>query len=444
MKRALAAFAVLACVAALLRVSSAAGTAAFVTSGEHLDLSQRDVRVAASFTDAAANDNLVPQAAFPGTLGAALAIRKAHVEWASLPWAGTGEGDGAPSNPVLGSGGANFDNSWQGVTSGPTGANDNVHVALQASAGATLAFVEFPVSDGWRVIYYDAPWVWSDGPGDPAPGQIDLQGLATRMVGYTLGLANTTVPNQTMSTTASDLIQMRSIEFDDVAGIQAIYGARSPAKPRITGLSGSRATGGVLVIEGQGLQPTGNEVWFTRAAATGEPLKLLNVASSGDSLGVPIPEGVADGDVLVRHGAGTSGASLSNAFPFDFAEGFTELHPGLGATGAPAPWLTGAGDLSPGGSGFGIQLSGAPAARSGALFVALQAGPAPFKGGTLYAVPVALTLPVASDGGGSLELAGAMPAGTTPGALAVLQAAFPEAEAPKGVVLSNGLQLEVP
>ncbi len=427
------------------RLSSPAQVAAFVMSGEQLDLGQRDARLAASFTDASANDNLVAQAEFPGTLGAALAVRKAHVEWSSLPWAGTGAGDGSPTNPVLGSGGANFDNTWQGVTSGPTGTNDNVHVALQISNGSTLAYVEFPVSDGWRVVYLDQPWVWSDGPGAPGPGEIDLQGLATRMVGYTLGLANTTVVNQTMSTTAPfDLVQLRSIEFDDIAGIQAIYGARSPAKPRITGLSGSRATGGVLVLEGQGFGPVGNEVWFTRATATGEPLKLLNVVSVADSVSVPIPDGVADGDVLVRLGAGTTGASLSNAFPFDHAEGFTELHPGLGAAGGPAPWLTGAGELAAGGAGFDLLCAGAPASASGALFVALQAGAAPFKGGTLYAIPVLLTLAITSDGAGALALASAMPDGTPPGTVVVLQAAFPEAAAPQGVVLSNGLQLEVP
>jgi hypothetical protein len=429
---------------AVARLSSPARTAAFVLSGEHLDLGQRDVRAANTFTDASANDNLVAQPEFPGTLGAALAVRKAHVEWSSEAWAGTGAGDGSPSNAVLGSGGANFDNSWQGVTSGPTGTNDNVHVALPLSSGSTLAYVEFPVSDGWRVVYYDQPWVWSDGPGAPGPGEIDLQGLATRMAGFTLGLASTSVANQTMSSTATDLVLLRSIEFDDVAGIQAIYGMRSPAKPRITGLSGSRATGGVLVIEGQGFGPAGNEVWFTRAAATGEPLKLLNVASFADSVSVAIPDGAADGDVLVRLGAGTSGASLSNAFPFDLADGFTELHPGLGAAGAPPPWLTGEGTLAPGGAGFGVLLAGAPASAPGALFVALQVGAAPFKGGTLYALPVALTLAVTSDAAGTLALGAVMPVGTPPGTLVVLQAALAEAAAPNGVVLSNGLLLEVP
>ncbi len=444
MTRSIAVIALLLAGLGVAALSLPAQTAAFVLNGELLDLGQRDVRLAASFSDAAANDNLLAQAEFPGTLGAALAVRKAHVEWASQPWAGTGVGDGSPTNAVLGSGNANFDTSWQGVTTGQTGTNDNVHVALQTSGGSTLAYVEFPVSDGWRVIYFDAPWIWSDGPGAPAPGQIDLQGLATRMAGYTLGLANTVVPGQTMSSTASDLVLLRSIEFDDIAGLQAIYGVRSPAKPRITGLSGSRATGGQLVIEGQGFAPTGNEVWFTRAAATGEPLKLLNVVAGAEQLNVSIPDGVADGDVLVRLGGGTSGAQLSNAFPFDLADGFSELHPGLGVPGASPPWLTGQGDLAPAGQGFELLLAGAPPQQAGALFVALQAGAAPFKGGTLYSFPVALSLTVAVDGSGALALAAAMPAGVPSGSVLVLQAAFAEPAASQGVVLSNGLQLGVP
>src|SRR5690349_18626096 len=109
--------------------SAPVATAAFSTIGEPLDLTQRDFRVVNSFTDPQSNDNTVAQAEFPGTLGAPLAIRKAHAEWSSGPWAGTGLGDGSASNPVLGSGGANFDNTWQGVTPAG-GTNDNVHIAL--------------------------------------------------------------------------------------------------------------------------------------------------------------------------------------------------------------------------------------------------------------------------------------------------------------------------
>src|SRR5262245_27759052 len=97
-------------------LSAPVTTAAFTIGPESLDMSQRDFRVVNSFTDRESNDNTVAQAEFPGSLGAPLAIRKAHAEWSSGPWAGTGIGDGVASNPVLGSGGANFDNTWQGET----------------------------------------------------------------------------------------------------------------------------------------------------------------------------------------------------------------------------------------------------------------------------------------------------------------------------------------
>ncbi|MBM3984675.1 MAG: hypothetical protein FJ296_03120 [Planctomycetes bacterium] len=92
MSRCVAILALLLAGLGVARLSSPAQTAGFVMSGEQLDLGQRDARLAATFSDAAANDNVVAQPEFPGTLGAALAVRKAHVEWSSQPWAGTPSG----------------------------------------------------------------------------------------------------------------------------------------------------------------------------------------------------------------------------------------------------------------------------------------------------------------------------------------------------------------
>ena len=61
-----------------------------------------------------------------------------------------------------------------------------------------MAFVEQPVGDGWRVRYC-GELVWNDGPGEDLPdGQFDLQGIATRMHGFAIGLFHTTVPGSTM------------------------------------------------------------------------------------------------------------------------------------------------------------------------------------------------------------------------------------------------------
>ncbi|HEX5009758.1 MAG TPA: matrixin family metalloprotease, partial [Planctomycetota bacterium] len=335
-------------------------TAAYTVGDEHLDLAQRDVRVVNSFADPEANDNVVAQAVFPGTLGAPLALRKAHVEWSSGPWAGTGEGDGLASNPVLGSGNANFDNSWQGVAAA-AGSNENVHIAMPGSSGSTLAFTVSPVSDGWEIIYYDT-WLWDDGPGAPVAGALDLQSIATHEIGHVLGLGHTSVPGQTMSPTITgNGTDARSIEFDDVAGLQAIYGVESPSKPRIEAVSPDHVVGATFTITGVNFAATGNEVWFTNVAASGEPVKVTGVASTGGGqlITLTVPQGAAAGEILVRTSGLDDGSVLSNAFPFDVPVGLKQLQPGFSSVGGAPPLLTATGDAAPGGS-FTLQLSGGP------------------------------------------------------------------------------------
>jgi len=316
--RCIAALALLAAAAGVARLSRPAAAAAFTTYGEQLGLEQRDFRVRNNFVDPTANDNAAAQAAFPGQLGAPLAIWKAHAEWSSRPWAGSGAGDGLPGlNPVLGSGAANFDNTFQGVIAGPGGPDSNTHAALEGDAGSTLAFTTLPIADGWTIFYLES-WTWDDGPGAPAAG-VDLQGVATHEIGHALGLGHSNAPGATMQPAMSaDGTPARSLAADDGAGVQAIYGAAAAAKPRITGLAGSGAAGATLQVLGQGFAASGNEAWFTRATASGEPLKVagLPAQAGGTRIDVVVPAGAADGDVLVRV-PGSSGAALSNAWPLD-------------------------------------------------------------------------------------------------------------------------------
>src|SRR5690606_25596821 len=124
-----------------------------------------------------------------------------------------------------------------------------------------LAYMQGPISDGWRIRYLSG-WTWQDGPGNN--GSMDIQGIATHEIGHSLGLDHSTVSASTMYFAASGSgVSDRSIHNDDIAGLQAIYGAKSSNKPRITGLSGSSNIGGTLTIHGQNFTPTGNEVWFT-------------------------------------------------------------------------------------------------------------------------------------------------------------------------------------
>ncbi len=427
--------------------------AAFTITGEFLPLTQRDMRVFNNFTDAAANDNVTPHPNFSGQLGAPLAIWKAHVEWASEPYAGNGKGDPLASNPVLGGCAANFDNTFQGLASSPGTTNDNVHSELFDPGGSTLAFTETPITDGWRTRY-GSSWTWSDGPGLAGNGEIDLQAVATHEVGHTLGLGHSSVSGATMAPTISGTGEgARSVVADDCAGVQAIYGVMSPTKPHIASLSGSKSIGGTLVVHGSNFAPTGNEAWFTKDASDGEPVKVLGLASTGGGtqLQFAIPAGVADGELLVKLGAITNGSALSNAFPIGIVEApplagaFTPVEPGLGpAGGGPAPWLGGAGDLTPGTGEFLLLLEDVPALKTGLLFVSLQEGAAPFKGGTLYAVPVAALFPIAVDAQGSLQLDAVLPAATPPATVIVVQAWFADPSGPQGALASNGVRLDTP
>lgn len=295
-------------------------TAAFTTIGGSLGTSQRGFRAMANFPGAAANDDTSSSSFFPGIVGSTRAIARAHAEWASLPWAGSGGGD--PLQAVLGSGGANFDTQYLGETPFDGGINGNVHSYQTADegfcGGGTLAVTLAPISDGWT-IRYCPEFDWDDGPGSAGLGLIDLQGIACHEIGHALGLGHSTAAGATMRAAVSGSGNaLRSIEGDDVAGLQSIYGALALGKPQVTGLVGSTSVGGVLVVEGTQFSSGGNEVWFTPAGGSSQPVKVKNLSSSnaGTRLAVVVPQGATSGQLIVKKNA-SGGASLSNAWPFE-------------------------------------------------------------------------------------------------------------------------------
>ena len=117
-------------------LSTASSTKGWTTIGGSLNLNQRDVRVFNNFGNAAANNNTTPDANFPGYDGAEMAIWKAIVEWGSELH---GNGNGDPHQPgELGSGGANFDASWQGNHTAIGGSNGNT-VSERRTTGGFVA-----------------------------------------------------------------------------------------------------------------------------------------------------------------------------------------------------------------------------------------------------------------------------------------------------------------
>ena len=224
-----AALAVAAC--GVLFTGSARG---YFLLGFGLPVGQRDFRVFNNFPSHNANGNQTPDANFPGYQGALMAVWKGCVEWQSRLH---GNGGGDPHQPGgIGSGGANFDPSFQGDAIEIGGLNDNTHSQISGCNGGILAFCEGPGENGWRIRYYEC-WEWDDGPGASAQTW-DLQGISAHEYGHALGLGHSGAPAATMwPSIGPGSVSERSIHEDDIAGVQAAYGVHSAAKPIISGVT---------------------------------------------------------------------------------------------------------------------------------------------------------------------------------------------------------------
>ena len=287
---------------------------AFSTIGGSLGTTQRHYRVWNNFADPKANNYVIEEDDYPGTIGAITAIRKGAAEWGSRTH---GSGLTDPTQANLGDGGANFDFFYAGEADNAGGSNSNILSALSGVGGGVLAFMQGPISNGWTIKFYDGDVEWADGASAIGPGKFDIQGVAAHELGHALGLGHSGTGSATMAPSIGfSSISERSIEPDDIAGVQFIYGVASNNKPRIDDVQVT--TGGVVTITGANFSNNGNEVWFTdRYPASGINV-VSNVSSSGGGSVITLnfPANSESGDVLVKNN-GSGGSSLSNTWPLD-------------------------------------------------------------------------------------------------------------------------------
>jgi len=278
--------------------------------GHNLGISQRDFRVYDNFQDSQSNDNTTPDPDFGGLDGAILALWKGCIEWGSEEM----------GNSTWGNGGANFDPVYVGEATSNGGNTGNVIAPLNQNGGNVLAFMSGG-GNGWRIRFYDQPWVWHDGPGSTPSGgnNIDLQGVGCHEYGHAIGMDHSQNSSATMWWAVSGAGNgQRTINSDDISGVQAIYGSMSASKPHISSLSGSFDIGGTLIIDGNNFTTTGNEVWFTGDGSVGEAVKVTGVSSTsgGTHIEVVIPAGTNSGTVVVKK-SGSGHSTLSNNYPLE-------------------------------------------------------------------------------------------------------------------------------
>ncbi len=294
----------------------------FTTIGGSLNLGQRDFRVYNNFNGSNANNNTTIHSNWPQYTGAELSQWKAGAEWNSRAH---GDGSGDTSQGTVGSGGANFSFFWNGNASGIGGGNDNIISSIGGSSGGVLAYTETPINDGWRIRFYGDAWNWQDGPGSVTFG-IDMQGVGCHELGHALGLGHTTANGATMTAFISGTGQgQRSIQQDDINGVQYIYGVMASSMPSIDSITGSLVPGGTVTITGSGFSTSTNRIWLQSdivdgTNAGGDHVTITNVPSTnnGTQLSFVLPSSGWQGGALhVKSDVGSAGSLLSESHPFD-------------------------------------------------------------------------------------------------------------------------------
>lgn len=218
-------------------------------------------------------------------------------------------------------GGSNFAFQYQGTTSVETIAADGINSVYYSntnSNGALAVCYWWSIggnTSNFDIVYYDGDgswdFVWAT---NPTFNQFDIESAGVHEFGHALGLDHSPVIGSSMypSITAGSTA-VRSLDNDDIAGVQAIYGVAPPTF-ELSGVSPDHAWidgGDTITINGQGISPSITGVSFGGVPAT----DVTRVSAT--TITCRLPAGIVSDrvDVVVSTPGGS--VTLEDGFRYD-------------------------------------------------------------------------------------------------------------------------------
>jgi hypothetical protein len=220
---------------------------------------------------------------------------------------------------------ADFEFDYRGTTTvARLNERDGINAVFWSNAdgGEALAATIFAGQDGtalaFDIIFFgksggiDNRW---SGPGEPATGTFDIQGVAVHELGHALGLDHTPIGQATMFASVSGRgLPLRTLHADDIAGVEFLYGVAGQTAPAVDITSVEPAIGPVS---------GGNEVLLEGINFTYESetqLVVGGLAVSGTRWNVETC-GLLRITNMPSHAAGPVAIKISNSIGEAIAEG---------------------------------------------------------------------------------------------------------------------------